>query len=90
MTPFRLCLTTESHPLCGKCLGLKALEDKASITLLKALILAIENYGKPKAIRTDNEAVFTSRLFNFGLWLLGIRHQRTMLHCPWHDEPVKL
>ncbi len=57
MTPFRLCLTTESHPLCGKCLCLKALGDKASITLLKVLILVIEAYGKPKVIRTDDGSV---------------------------------
>lgn len=72
-----------------KCLSLKALGDKASITLLKILILAIESFGKPKAIRTDNEAVFTSRLFNFGLWLLGIRHQQTTLHCPWQNGRIE-
>jgi transposase InsO family protein len=72
-----------------KCLCLKALGDKASITLLKILIQAIDAYGKPKVIRTDNEAVFTSRLFNFGLWLLGIRHQRTMLHCPWQNGRIE-
>ncbi len=85
-----------SHNLLGiidhgsrRCLILKALSDKASITLLKFLILVIESYGKPKAIRTDNEAVFTSRLFRFGLWVLGIQHQRTRLHCPWMNGKME-
>jgi len=68
--------------LCG-------LEDKASITLLRHLLHAIEKYGKPKFLRTDNEAVFTSRLFRFGLWLLGIRHQRTDKGCPWMNGRVE-
>ena len=72
-----------------KCLSLKVLGEKTSITLLKVLLSVIEKHGKPKAIRTDNEAVFTSRLFRFGLWLLGIRHQRTMLHCPWQNGRVE-
>lgn len=72
-----------------KCISLKSISDKASITLLKALITAIESYGKPKAIRTDNESVFTSRLFRLGLWILGIRHQRTQIHSPWQNGRIE-
>ena len=61
---------------------LRTLRDKCSIAILRALLEAIERYGKPRAVRTDNEAVFTSRLFRWTLALLGIRHQRTDLHCP--------
>jgi transposase InsO family protein len=68
---------------------LQALPDKASITLLRALLDAIELHGKPRAIRTDNEAVFTSRLFRFGLGILGIRHQLSELHCPWQNGRVE-
>ncbi len=71
------------------CLSLKSISDKASITLLKALITAIEAYGKPKAVRTDNESVFVSKLFRFGLWILGIRHQRTQIHCPWQNGRIE-
>jgi transposase InsO family protein len=53
------------------------------------LITAIESYGKPKAIRTDNESVFTSRLFRLGLWILGIRHQRTQIHSPWQNGRIE-
>lgn len=49
------------------CLCLKGLKNKASITLLRSLLDAIEKYGKPKIIRTDNEAVFTSKLFSLSL-----------------------
>lgn len=56
---------------------------KHLFTLLRVLCDAVEHYGKPRDIRTDNEAVFTSRLFRFGLWLLGIQHQRTEKYCPW-------
>lgn len=69
--------------------ALRALPDKASITLLRALLDAIERHGRPKAIRTDNEAVFTSRLFRFALWTLGIRHQHTEPHCPWQNGRVE-
>jgi len=45
------------------CLCLKGLKNKTSITLLRSLLDSIEKHGKPKIIRTDNEAVFTSRIF---------------------------
>lgn len=68
---------------------LKALHSKASIQLLRCLLDSIEKYGKPHAIRTDNEAVFTSRLFRFGLWFLSIKHQTIDLHCPWQNGCIE-
>ena len=41
-------------------LTLHALRDRSSIIILRLLLDAIEHYGKPKAVRTDNEAIFTS------------------------------
>jgi transposase InsO family protein len=70
-------------------LTLRALKDKTAITLLRCLLDAIECYGQPKLLRTDNEAVFTSLLFRVALWLLGIRHQRTDRHCPWQNGRVE-
>jgi len=66
-------------------LWLEALEHKSSWALVSRLVSAIGRYGKPLAIRTDNEAVFTSRVFRFALALLGIRHQRTDPGCPWQN-----
>ncbi|MFZ5562402.1 MAG: integrase core domain-containing protein [Pseudomonadota bacterium] len=53
------------------------------------MLIAIGEYGKPKSIRTDNEAVFTSRLFRSGLALLGIRHQRSDPGCPWQNGRIE-
>jgi transposase InsO family protein len=66
-------------------LWLEALPRKSSWALLVRLAQAIRRYGKPRILRTDNEAVFTSRTFRLGLLLLGIRHQRIDAHCPWQN-----
>ena len=71
------------------CLALEAMKDKASISLLRALLDVIEKFGKPKIIRTDNESCFTSRLFRFGLWWLGIKHQRSAVSSPWMNGRVE-
>jgi len=72
------------------CLKLDVLRTKASIILLQGLFNAIQLLGvKPKILRTDNEAVFTSLLFRFGLWLMGIKHQRTEVCCPWQNGRVE-
>lgn len=70
-------------------LWLEALESKSSWALIARLVEAIKRYGKPKALRTDNEAVFTSSAFRLALILLGIRHQRTDPHCPWQNGRVE-
>ncbi len=70
-------------------LALIALPDKAVVTLLRVLLTAIERYGKPRFIRTDNEAIFTSRLFRLSLRLLGIAPQRTDRHCPWQNGRIE-
>jgi transposase InsO family protein len=70
-------------------LSLEALRDKSAITLLRLLLVAIERYGRPRILRTDNEAVFTSRLFSFGLRWLGIQHRRTQPHSPWQNGRIE-
>lgn len=70
-------------------LDLTALPDKRSWTLLGHLFLAIGKYGKPRALRTDNEACFTSRVFRVVLALAGIRHQRTDPGCPWQNGRIE-
>ncbi|PCJ99667.1 MAG: hypothetical protein COA42_23985 [Alteromonadaceae bacterium] len=86
----------QTHPILGiiehhsrKSLTLAALKDKSTIALLRAIFIAIERYGKPKNIRTDNEAVFTSKRFVFSLRLLGIKHQTIDKHCPWQNGRVE-
>lgn len=70
-------------------LWLEALESKSSWMLVHRLGHAIRRYGKPHAVRTDNEAVFVSRTFRASLFLLGIRHQRTDPGCPWQNGRVE-
>ncbi|MCP3998942.1 MAG: transposase family protein [bacterium] len=45
------------------CLRLQQMRTKASIALIREIFDAIERFGKPKILRTDNEAVFTSLAF---------------------------
>jgi putative transposase len=59
--------------------------NKRSWTLLGHLCLAIGRYGKPSAVRTDNEKVFTGKVFRLFLKLVGIRHQRTQVCAPWQN-----
>ena len=70
-------------------LRLAALPRSCSWTLLGHLCLAIAQHGKPKALRTDNASVFTSRLFRTALALLGIRHQRSEIGCPWQNGRIE-
>ena len=56
------------------CVALRELRTKGSIAILRALLDAIERFGMPKTIRTDNEVVFCSRLVGWSLAFLGIRH----------------
>lgn len=70
-------------------LTLQALHNKSSRTLLTCLLDAIRRYGKPKIIRTDNEAIFTSRLFRYGLKLLGIRHKPSQPAHPWQNGRIE-
>lgn len=71
------------------CLSLTALRDRSAIGVLRCLLDALERFGKPVMLRTDNEPIFTSRLFRLGLWLLRIRHQRTAPHCPWQNGRIE-
>ena len=71
------------------CIGLVPMPRKTSIALLRALLNLIEQYGQPKSLRTDNEACFTSKLFRFGLWFLGIQHRTTEVACPWQNGRIE-
>ena len=71
------------------CLRLQQLPDKSSWRLLQELVQAVKQYGRPQYLRTDNESVLTSRWFRWGLWMLGIRHQRIEPDCPWQNGRVE-
>lgn len=71
------------------CLALREMRAKSTIAVLRALLDAIERYGTPRAVRTDNEATFTSFLFRLGLAVFGVRHQRTTPGCPWQSGRIE-
>jgi len=70
-------------------LALKPLPAVSSWTLLGHLCLAIGQFGKPRALRTDNASVFISSRFRVALALLGIRHQRSEVGCPWQNGRIE-
>ena len=70
-------------------LTLVPLPDKGSWTLPGHLFLAIGKYGKPRSVRTDNEACFTSQVFCVVLALAGIRHQRSDPGHPWQNGRIE-
>ena len=68
---------------------LHAMANKTSTSIVRQLLYCVEQYSKPKVIRTDNEACFNSLLFNLSLWLLGIQHQTTQVCSPWQNGRVE-
>ena len=58
------------HHASRTCLGLHRLSDKSSWIFLHELIQAVKQYGRPRFMRTDNEAVLVSHVFRWtcGCW----------------------
>jgi putative transposase len=70
-------------------LRLHTLTRRCSWSMLGHLCLAIAQYGTPRRLRTDNEAVFNSWVFNTLLKLTGIGHQTTQKHAPWQNGRIE-
>ena len=70
-------------------ISLTTVINKRSWTILGHLCLAIGKYGKPKAIRTDNENIFNSFVFRTMLKLTGIKHQQTQVCAPWQNGRIE-
>jgi len=70
-------------------LRLRPLVDRSTIGVLRVLLDAIESYGRPTFLRTDNEAIFNSLLMQFALWVVGIRKQTTDPFCPWQNGRIE-
>lgn len=66
-------------------LCLRTLVRRNSWTLLGHLCIAIGRYGKPRKLRTDNEAMFNSFVFKSFLRLIGIEKQTTNVYSPWQN-----
>ena len=72
-----------------KLVSLEVISRKNSWTLLGYLFIAIGSHGKPKKLRSDNDAVFKSRLFRTVLALVGIRQQFSDPGCPWMNGRIE-
>lgn len=70
-------------------LELGSLPNKSAWTLLGHLLLAIGRYGRPQALRSDNERIFTNRLFRVALRLAGIRQQFSDPGRPWQNGRIE-
>ena len=84
------------HPVLGivdhgsrLALRLKVLPTKCTWTLLGHVCLAIAAFGRPRSIRTDNESMFTSKLWRRALKFAGIRHQLSDVGCPWQNGRIE-
>ncbi|ROZ63174.1 DDE-type integrase/transposase/recombinase [Ramlibacter sp. WS9] len=53
------------------------------------VLLAFSEHGLPEAIRTDNEAMFTSRPWLAMLGALGIVARRGPPFQPWHNGRIE-
>jgi transposase InsO family protein len=69
--------------------SLEALGCTSTIAILRVLLVAIERYGKPQVLRTDNASQFRSRLFRFVLFSLGVRQQFNKPGMPWMNGRVE-
>jgi putative transposase len=69
--------------------SLEALHDMSTIAILRALLTAIERFGKPRVLRTDNGSQFRSLFFRCALALLGIRQQFSKPGMPWMNGRVE-
>lgn len=70
-------------------LCVQRLTDKSSWTIWHHLVTACRQYGCPRVLRTDNEAVFTSRALRLALTCVGIRLQHSEPGCPWQNGRVE-
>ena len=71
------------------CLCVQRLRDKSSWTIWHHLVTVCRQYGCPRVLRTDNEAVFTSRPLRLALTCVGTRLQHSEPGCPWQNGRVE-
>ena len=72
-----------------RALALEPVRDRTATGLLKIIDAAVEVHGRPRTLRTDNEAVFKSPVFEAGLNALGIKHRFSKPGCPWQNGRIE-
>jgi putative transposase len=63
--------------------------NKTTKSMIRLLTILIERFGKPKAIRTDNEATFKANKFQRGMRQNNIKHECTNPHSPWENGRIE-
>ena len=60
-----------------------------SLLLLGKLLVVFGTFGKPAAVRCDNDAVFKTFIFRAVLSLLGVQQQFTQVASPWQNGRIE-
>ena len=60
-----------------------------ALILLGKLLVAFGTFGKPAAVRCDNDAVFKTFIFRVVLSLLGVQQQFTQVASPWQNGRIE-
>lgn len=68
---------------------LKRLEHATAAAILREIALAVELFGKPRFLRTDNAQVFRCPVFEQGLADLSIRHEFSAPGKPWQNGRIE-
>ncbi len=67
----------------------QVLASKTALELLGHLFITFSRFGIPQSIRTDNEAMFTSRLWQVVFRALGVMHRRGPPAQPWRNGRIE-
>jgi transposase InsO family protein len=71
------------------CLTLQRLEHGTTDAILRQIAAAVERFGKPRFLRTDNARVFRCPAFERGLAQIGIRHEFSEPGKPWQNGRIE-
>lgn len=70
-------------------LRLKVVAHKCTWSLLGQLCVTIADHGLPGSIRSDNEGMFTGKLWKAAFKWAGVRHERIRVASPWENGRVE-
>lgn len=72
-----------------KLLCLRVLPTRCAFVALAHLLIAFGKFGLPAAVRTDNEAMFRSRLWLGALKALAVAHRHGPPRQPWRNGRIE-
>ena len=72
-----------------RALVLESTDDRTAAAMLKVMLAAVDQFGTPRVLRSDNESIFRSRVFVEGMKALGIRQKFSKPGHPWENPYVE-